>query len=184
LVSIKLTMNRPPIIFSVLLGALLGSANLSAQTTDPIGEPAGEPIRLEGSTPGEIESGEIEEVTIIGEAAGPGLWKVRNGDNTLYLLGTLSPLPKKLQWRSREVENVLSRAKQIIPARSDVDADIGPIKAVQLYLQYRKLRGNSENQSLEAVLPPDVFGRFEALRAAGARHAETPPLDRRRRALA
>jgi uncharacterized protein YbaP (TraB family) len=106
----------------------------------------------------------IEEVTIVGEAAGPGLWKVRNGDNTLYILGTLSPLPKKMEWRSREVENVLARAKQVIPARSDVEADIGPIKAVRLYMQYRKVRGNDDEQTLSEVLPPDLYERFDALR--------------------
>jgi len=107
----------------------------------------------------------VEEVTIFGELAGPGLWKVRNGDNTLYLLGTLSPLPKKLQWRSREVENVLGRAKQVIPARSEFDVDIGPIRAVQLYFQYRELRGNADRQTLQEVLPADLFARFEALRS-------------------
>ena len=106
----------------------------------------------------------IEEVTVVGERAGPGLWKVRNGDNTLYILGTLSPLPKKMEWRSREVENVLTRAKEVIPARSDVDADIGPIKAVQLYMQYRKVRVNEDKQTLQQVLPPDLYERFEALR--------------------
>ena len=102
----------------------------------------------------------IEEVTVVGEAAGPGLWKIRNGDNTLYILGTLSPLPKKLEWRSREVERVLARADRLIPASSKVDADIGPISAVQLYLQYRKLRGNDDKQSLQQVLSPELFERF------------------------
>jgi hypothetical protein len=117
-------------IFTWLLAALLGSSGVFAQAADPPAEPVDETGSLEESVPDEIE-----EVTIFGEAAGPGLWKVRNGENTLYLLGTLSPLPKKLQWRSREVESVLARAKQVIPARSDVDADIGPITAVQLYMQ-------------------------------------------------
>lgn len=120
--------------------------------------------QTEATPVGSATEAEIEEVTIVGEAAGPGLWKVRNGDNTLYILGTLSPLPKKMAWRSREVESVLSRAKQVIPARSDVDADIGPIKAVQLYLQYRKLRGNEDKQTLEQVLPADLYQRFEGLR--------------------
>jgi len=111
-----------------------------------------------------IDDPVVEEVTVVGEAAGPGLWKVRHGDNTLYILGTMAPLPKKLQWRSREVERVLSRADRFIPASSKVDADIGPISAVQLYLQYRKLRGNDEKQSLEQVLPADLFARFEKLR--------------------
>jgi uncharacterized protein YbaP (TraB family) len=106
----------------------------------------------------------VEEITVTGERAGPGLWKLRNGDNTLYILGTLSPLPKKLEWRSREVEDVLARAQQFIPANPKVDADIGPIKATQLYLQWRKLRGNADKETLESVLTPDLFERFEALR--------------------
>jgi hypothetical protein len=35
---------------------------------------------------------------------------------------------------------------------------------VQLYMQYRKLRGNAEGEPLEAVLPPSLFARFERLR--------------------
>ncbi|MFM7396561.1 MAG: TraB/GumN family protein [Gammaproteobacteria bacterium] len=143
-----MSLRRP--LLAWLFTALIWPASLCAQTDTP--------------PPNEAAAEQIDEVTIVGEAAGPGLWKVRNGENTLYLLGTLSPLPKKMQWRSREVENVLSRAKTVIPARSSVEADIGPIKAVQLYLQYRKLRGNEDQQSLEAVLPPEVFARFEALR--------------------
>lgn len=120
---------------------------------------ANEPVAAEAGT-----EETIEEVTIFGELAGPGLWRIRNGDNTLYLLGTLSPLPKKLEWRSREVENVLSRAQRLIPARGDVSADVGPIKAVRLFMQYRKLRDNADDQRLDAVLPPDLFERFETLR--------------------
>lgn len=132
------------------LSFVLALESRAAQTVDP--------------PPASPADDVIEEVTIFGELAGPGLWKVRNGDNTLYILGTLSPLPKKMEWRSREVESVLARAKQVIPARSDVDADIGPIKAVQLYMQFRKLRSNEEKQTLEQVLPADLFARFEALR--------------------
>ncbi len=106
----------------------------------------------------------IEEVTVTGERAGPGLWKLRRGDNTLYVLGTLSPLPRKVEWRSREVEAVLDRAQRLIPSSTDVDADIGPVKAVRLYMQYRKLRDNPGDSTLGAVLPPDLFERFESLR--------------------
>ena len=110
----------------------------------------------------EVET--IEEVLVSGERSGPGLWKVRKGEHTLYLLATIAPAPKKLQWRSQEVEAVLDRAQVFVPARPEVDADIGPIKAVQLYLQFRKLRGNAEGERLETVLPPPLFSRFEALR--------------------
>lgn len=106
----------------------------------------------------------LEEVTIVGEQAGPGLWKVRNGERTLYILGTLSPLPKKLQWRSREVESVMARADRLIPASGDVSVDVGPIRAVQLFMQYRKLRGNDDKETLDVVLPPELYERFETLR--------------------
>ena len=86
----------------VLAAALAGGALQAAVDPAPTAATVAEEI--------------IEEVTVIGERAGPGLWKVRNGDNTLYILGTLSPLPKKMTWRSREVENVLARAQQFIPA--------------------------------------------------------------------
>lgn len=155
--------NARPSIAAAPLLALLALFALevgAAQSEDPPAEQTPtEPVS-------EIEPiTEIEEVTIFGELAGPGLWKVRHGENTLYILGTLSPLPKNMEWRSREVENVLARAKQVIPARSDVDADIGPIKAVQLYMQFRKLRGNEDKQTLDQVLPADLYERFEALRS-------------------
>lgn len=135
-----------------LIGALLGASAAVAQ-----------PVSAE-ETVEEVAEEAAEEVLVSGERAGPGLWKVRKGDHTLFLLATISPAPKKLQWRSREVESVLARAQAFVPARPEVDADIGPIKAVQLYLDYRKLRGNAEGERLEAVLPPEVFARFEALR--------------------
>jgi len=144
----------------IALCCLLWSGLLLAQ--QPVGDQAdiAEPA-LEDSI---IEEPAIEEVTIFGEAAGPGLWKIRNGDNTLYILGTATPLPKKMTWRSREIESVLARAERLLPAGGKVDADIGPIKAVQLYMQYRKLRRNDDKDSLESVLSAEQFARFEKLR--------------------
>lgn len=134
-----------------LATALPGVSTAAAQA---VGAPADIPVADEP----------VEEVVVAGERAGPGLWKVRKGDHTLFLLATIAPAPKKLEWRSREVESVLSRAQAFVPARPEVDADIGPISGLKLYLQYRKLRGNADDQPLEAVLPAPVFARFEALR--------------------
>jgi len=145
-----------PWLLAVGLAAALSGTSLQAAES-PDGTAA-------AAVPSAVAEEVIEEVTIIGERAGPGLWKVRNGDNTLYILGTLSPLPKKMTWRSREVENVLARAQQFIPAGFDVSADIGPIKAVRLYMQFRKLRGNEERQTLQEVLPPPLYARFDSLR--------------------
>ena len=56
--------------------------------------------------------GEVEEVLVIGEQSGPGLWKVFKDDHVLWILGTLSPLPKKLTWRSTKIEEVVKQSKK------------------------------------------------------------------------
>ena len=103
-------------------------------------------------------------VEVIGERAGPGLWKVAKGENTVFILGTFNPLPRRMMWRSRQVESVLDRASQVIPYRPDLDTSIGPIKAFKMYRQWRRLRRNPDDQSLQQVLAPDLYARFEALR--------------------
>ena len=106
----------------------------------------------------------LQEVQVTGERPGPGLWKVSRGDHTLYVLGTLTPLPKNMTWRSAEVERVLSQAQQVIPERADVDIKAGPIVAIRLYAQWRRLRNNPDDANLREVLPPALYARFDALR--------------------
>ena len=45
----------------------------------------------------------IEEVVVVGKRPGPPLWKVTNGEHTLFILGPLEPLPKSLEWDSESV---------------------------------------------------------------------------------
>ena len=50
----------------------------------------------------------MEEVVVTGEHEGPRLWKVhKDNDHVLWILGTVTPLPKKMIWQSDAVENVL-----------------------------------------------------------------------------
>jgi uncharacterized protein YbaP (TraB family) len=106
----------------------------------------------------------IESVEVIGERPGPGLWRVSRGERSVYILGTLSPTPRKMVWRSRQVEAVLDDAAQVIPERPSVDLKAGPIRLIKLYRQWRKLRVNPGNAQLDSVLPAPLFARFEALR--------------------
>ena len=50
----------------------------------------------------------LEEIEVTGERPGPRMWRVSNGDHVVWLLGTLEPLPKRMDWRSNEVEAVLA----------------------------------------------------------------------------
>ena len=113
--------------------------------------------------PADAHPDAVEEVTISGERAGPGLWKIRKGDHTLYLLGTVTPLPKKLVWRSREVEHVLDRSQALVTgARASIG--VNPILWARLIWNARKLVKEPGKSTLGATLPPDLFARYEALR--------------------
>ena len=56
----------------------------------------------------------LEEVLVTGEHPGPGLWEVSKGDHTLWILGTHAPLPKRLVWRSQEVEWVITESQEVL----------------------------------------------------------------------
>ena len=110
-----------------------------------------------------------EEVLVSGERPGPPLWKVRQGDNTLYIMATVSATPKNLQWRSREVEAVLDRATAFVDTTSTtIGANIkkiGFLKGMGMALEFQRLWKNPDGKRLEDVLPADLNARFMALKA-------------------
>jgi uncharacterized protein YbaP (TraB family) len=116
--------------------------------------------------PAEDASGApIEEIEILGERPGPQLWKITHGENTLWLLGLLQPLPKRMQWKSGAVEEVLDQSQEVIAAGGAVSAKLGLVSGFRLYRQWRALRVNPNEQTLADVLPANLYARFEALRA-------------------
>jgi uncharacterized protein YbaP (TraB family) len=42
------------------------------------------------------------------------MWKVTNGEHSLWILGTYAPLPERLIWRSQDVEIAVSEAQQVL----------------------------------------------------------------------
>jgi hypothetical protein len=52
---------------------------------------------------------------VTGEQPGPRLWKITSGQHVLWVLGKPpTPLPKKVIWRSKEVETVLASTQELI----------------------------------------------------------------------
>ena len=69
---------------------------------------------------------ELETMVVTGAQPGPGMWKVSKGDHSLWVLGTLSPLPSGISWKSDEVRSILEQADQVLGMPGLVlDADIG-----------------------------------------------------------
>jgi uncharacterized protein YbaP (TraB family) len=103
---------------------------------------------------------EIEEILVTGEQPGPGLWKVTQADHVLWILGAVTPLPKKLQWRSRQVERVIAGSQEVI-GEAQVHPSVGFFRTVTLLPALIKMRENSSGQTLQQILPSDLYARWE-----------------------
>ena len=124
---------------------LMGSAAVAAESDSPAVEAA---------------DGE-EEVVVSGEQPGPGLWKVTKGTHVLWVLGTLSPAPRDMTWRSKQVESVIAQSKQVIE-RTSVSANIGFFRSIRLLPSVLRARKNADGAVLKDILPPDLYARWTA----------------------
>ena len=149
-----------PLALSPMVPALLLSACLAlpAVAQSPI-EPA--PAQHFDSK-GVLE---LETMVVTGAQPGPGMWKVSQGDHSLWILGTLSPLPSGINWKSDEVRSVLEQADQVLGSPGlVVNADIGIFKGLMLLPSALKAGKNPDGKTLQDVLPADVYARWTVLK--------------------
>jgi uncharacterized protein YbaP (TraB family) len=106
-----------------------------------------------------------EEVVVVGEHEGPRMWRVTRGDHVLWILGTISPLPRKMTWQSDSVERVLQQTQEVVPAWPSIGVGANPFTALRLYLTWRKIQKSPDRTQLREQLPPELYARFSALRA-------------------
>ena len=93
------------------------------------------------------------------------MWVVRSGDHTLWILGTLAPLPKRLVWQPDAVREVLKETQEVIPAWPTYGIGANPFTALRVYIEWRRLQKPPEHLPLRQTLPPQLYSRVEALKA-------------------
>ncbi len=103
----------------------------------------------------------MDEVVVTGARAGPGMWHVSRGNAQLWVLGSLSPLPQGITWRSQQVESVLDFTTQVLVQKP---LDIGIARVLWLFITERSLL-MAHGGKLKDVLPAGLYARFAALRA-------------------
>jgi uncharacterized protein YbaP (TraB family) len=106
----------------------------------------------------------LDEVVVSGEQPGPGLWQVKNGANTLWILGTHRPLPRKMQWRARQVESVIARSQSVI-SPPEVSAGIGFFSGLRLLPALLRARSIPDEKTLKDILPAQLYARWSVLAA-------------------
>ena len=108
----------------------------------------------------------LEEITVTGEYAGPGMWQVTHPDHpghTLWIVGDPPPLPNRLRWHSQKVERVASQSQEILmePGVSlQPDEKIGVFRMLTLVPAALRVRKNPDNATLQELIPPDLYARW------------------------
>ncbi len=76
---------------------------------------------------------DLETLVVTGVQPGPGLWRVSHEGNVLWILGTVSPLPAKMEWQSAEVEAVIADSQQVLlPPSVTMSAEVGLFRSLAL----------------------------------------------------
>jgi len=126
---------------------------------------AGYVAAAQSDDPGE----KLEEITVTGERSGPGLWHVYKGAAQLWIFGTVSPLPKDMTWRSKQLEKILDGTDQVLLAKP---FEIGIARALWLLVTQRDLLMVGHGKKLIDVLPADLHARFALQRAKFTKDAD------------
>lgn len=104
----------------------------------------------------------LDELVVTGERTGPGMWHVHRGTAQLWILGSMSPLPKGITWRSKQVEHVLDSTNQVLVQKP---FEIGIARILWLLITERNLLMVRGGKRLKDVLPADLHARFAVQRA-------------------
>ena len=109
---------------------------------------------------------DVEVVLVSGQYTGPGLWKVSKAEHVLWILGTVSPVPKKMDWYSPQAERVLARTQVFIGAPGFVGnvGVAGMFKMAFAMPTMLRARKNPDGKTLRDVLPSDLYARWSALK--------------------
>lgn len=104
----------------------------------------------------------MDDVVVTGERTGPGMWRVHHGAAQVWILGSMSPLPKGITWRSKQVEQVLDGTSQVLVQKP---FEIGIARILWLLITERSALLVRGGKRLRDVLPPDLHARFAVQRA-------------------
>lgn len=143
-------MRYPIAALAAAFVACLAAADTSARVAD---ESTREPITL-------------ETLVVTGKMPGPALWRVQQGENTLWLLGTVSPMPSGMDWDTAEIAALLAEAGEVL-APPGADADVGASDVFKMATLVRSARAAMklpDRKRLHDVLDPELHARWSTAR--------------------
>lgn len=144
-------MRRLPMRLHRYLALALLASPLQAFCQDSSDTPATVPV--------------LDTVVVNGTVAGPGMWRVDHGENTLWILGTVSPAPEHIVWDDADTRAILADAGAVLwPARFSVAVEGHFLSKASLAASAFGARKNPDGRTLDQVLDPQVHARWRHLR--------------------
>ncbi len=107
----------------------------------------------------------LDTVLVTGSQPGPGLWQVVKGDHRMWVVATLTPIPKDIEWLSDEVREKVAAAQAVLTGPGvTVGTGIGMVRGAFLLPSLLKARRNPDDATLEQVLPADLYARWAQMK--------------------
>lgn len=104
-----------------------------------------------------------EQILVVGQKPGPGLWKVSKDDHVMWVFGSYGPLPKNLEWRSQQVEKIIAQSQELITAPS-ANLGMGWLRSLTVLPFMIGMEDNPDGKVLSDLVPPETHQRWLALR--------------------
>lgn len=107
----------------------------------------------------------LDEVLVIGRQPGPALWQVKSGSHVLWIMGEVTPLPRKLTWRSKQLERIFKDVEEVllesgVPGVSSPETERITVQTrVEAAQPADRILPNG--QTLRDLLAPEQYTRFE-----------------------
>lgn len=144
-----------------MLLAALCCGIISAQAKPPSGAPA--VAAAQDSEPAVVD---LAPVVVSGVQPGPGLWRVSKGDHVLWILGTQSPLPRRIEWDTSVVERTLAQSQQMIGSPwVGLQKEIGVFRGLTLLPTALRARRDPDGRTLDEIVPPAQYARWQVLKS-------------------
>ena len=138
--TMKRTKKHPTLVIAIICAALSIASN--SQAKDDV----------------------IEEVVSVGVQPGPQLWRITKDDHELWVFGTLSPVPRNMDWDSASVEAILADAQEVIDAPG-LAVSANPFSTALALPLLWGIENNPDKQKLEDIVPAELYARWLTLKA-------------------